>query len=146
MTYSVLSSTQFEQAKVLQVAFWVSEDLPTEDDSLDAGLSLDVVPQELIQHEDGMWSRHLRLTVNASARQRGKEEDLVRIQVVLEGGASSPWIKGKTNKDMETLLLANGVSALYSTARTYIEMLTSVTPVNRFTLPAIDPFRVIDEP
>ena len=36
-------------------------------------------------------------------------------------------------------LLLNGVSLFYSSARSYIEMITSMSSMGRFTIPAIDP-------
>ena len=42
-------------------------------------------------------------------------------------------------------LAANSVSSLYATSRSYLEFMTSMTPIKRFVLPAIDPYKVVDE-
>lgn len=47
-------------------------------------------------------------------------------------------VKASEEEIMQSLLV-NGVSLFYSSARSYVEILTSMSPMGRFTIPTIDP-------
>lgn len=145
MTQSVLSSTQFSQAMVVQSMIWVDSESPIADQLLNAELTLNAQPEPLLTLDDGVLAKELTLTVNVAARDEEGGTERLRAQVVLRGGASSPLPDAMAEDELDSLLSANCVSVLYSTARTYLEMMSSMTPIQRFTLPAIDPFKVIAE-
>lgn len=142
MMQSVLSSTQFSQAVVVQSMIWVDPETSVADQLLNAELTLNAQPEPLQTLDDGALAKDLALTVSVAARDGEDGAERLRAQVVLRGGANSPLPDGMAVDDLESLLSANCVSYLYSTARTYLEMMSSMTPIQRFTLPAIDPFRV----
>lgn len=143
MMQPVLSSTQFSQAMVVQSMIWVDPELPAYEQSLDAELALEAQSEPLGSLDDERMAKELTLSVNVAAHDVEGESERLRAQVVLKGGASSPLPDGMAVDDLDTLLSANCVSFLYATARTYLEMMSSMTSIQRFTLPAIDPFKVV---
>ena len=83
-----------------------------------------------------------RMEVNISlhsAEGDGGRIDYMRAHLDMVGIISIPnsiEIQGMTATEA---LRLNGISLLYSSARSYIEFLTSMSAMGRFTIPAIDP-------
>ena len=146
MSDSFFSSTEFQKTEVLQSTLWVNPERVVNEAKLSATLSLDVHDMGVSVSCDGLMTKRIELTVSVNVRDDIGDDssDRMRAQVVLAGGSRAPKREGIEDAALERYLGANSVSSLYATARTYLEFITSMSPIQRFTLPAIDPYKVID--
>ena len=101
-------------------------------------------PEDIVS-EGGVWTKRVSLTISVVAHDDGAEgAERMRAFVILDGGASISCDAIPEAAQADRYLATNAVSMLYATGRTYLEMLASMTPIQRFTLPAIDPYKVVD--
>ena len=145
MSDIIISNTEFLRADVLQASLWANPEQPGDDVTLYAELSLDARASALKRSADGRLSKRLTLTVSVVAHDDDEEGiERMRAQVTLSGGSQTVGREGASDEEIDRHLAVNTVAALYATARTYLEFNTSMMPIKRFTLPAIDPYRVVD--
>ena len=148
MNRAVLSMTQFEQATILESFLKTAPTQPDPcvDVAADVVLDVETTPMVSVQDDvDSQWSKHLILHVEVTLHDSGESAfELMRARIVLSGGATSPDYAETSFEELDRHLSANVVSMLYGVARTYLELLTSMSPVQRLTLPAIDPYAVVD--
>lgn len=144
MSQSVISDVSFLDAQVVQSSMAVNREQPGEGAEVIAELAVGMHPEDLVS-DKGVWTKRVSLTISVVAHDDGPEgAERVRALVILDGGASISCDAIPEMAQADRYLATNAVSMLYATGRTYIEMLASMTPIQRFTLPAIDPYKVVD--
>lgn len=144
MNQSVISDVSFLDAQVVQSTIVVSRERPCDGAEVAAELAVGMRPEDIVS-EGGVWTKRVSLTISVVAHDDGPEGvERVRAFVILDGGASISRDVIPEMAQADRYLATNAVSMLYATGRTYLEMLASMTPIQRFTLPAIDPYKVVD--
>lgn len=99
------------------------------------------LPSE-VEHVDGLHRLPFKLNIIVTACMKDDEtrdSPVLDVQLELSGDVSVPDSLGIAEDSLLSSLQVNAVSLCYSSARSYLEMLTSLTKMGRFSLPPIDP-------
>ena len=117
----------------------VSEEGPEGD--REARLTLETGDPMMERAENGDTVLRSELTVDLSLRSRDTDEELFAVHVRAQGAVGTEGRQAELLGDQTELTLrANLISLLYGEMRTYVEVLTGMSPMGRFTLPTIDPY------
>lgn len=124
---------------VLESHVRVSEEGPAGD--RDARLTLETADPALQRMPDGSVVLRSELTVDLVLATRKGDEELFSARVRAQGAVGVDAAQAQRMADQtEVTLRANVVSLLYGQIRTYLEMVTGMSPMGKFTLPTIDPY------
>ena len=142
-----MSSAGFISPVVLKGPFineanvYVSPTGPDPSMDVQCEVSLDTPEDREVLHEDGAYCLPHSMRVHIALYQTLDEGrvDYLRVDLSLSGSVSISDAVDVRGGSIEYGLLLNGVSLFYSAARSYIEMVTSMSSMGRFTIPAIDP-------
>lgn len=120
---------------------YVRPSVPEDGAPVSCNVTIDVPDEREVLHEEGGYrlNHSMEVAVSLSQATGDGDTDLMRVQLSMSGTISIPdevEVKGMT---VEYALLLNGVSLFYSAARSYIESVTAMSSMGRFTIPAIDP-------
>lgn len=119
------------------------------DPSLDVQceVSIDIPDKREVVHEGGVYRLAHEMTVGIALCQvpEAGRVDYLRVNLSMSGAVSVSDQVSVQDGSIEYCLLLNGVSLFYSSARSYIEMITSMSSMGRFTIPAIDPEAYVGE-
>ena len=105
-------------------------------------------PKDLkFEHSEEEYTLFHAMKISIELLEMNGEEvasEAMRANLTMRGIISvTDKVKAEVEEVKESLLL-NGVSLFYSAARSYIEFLTSMSPMGRFTIPAINPKAYVD--
>ena len=113
--------------------------------SLDLGIDLPTDHEYF--EEDGVLGLANEMKVRVSLTESpsdGQPREAMHVRLSMGGVVTMPMDVDAGRDELEAYLLLNGVSLFYSSARSYIEVLTGQSPMGRFTIPPIDPKRYLD--
>ena len=89
--------------------------------------------------KDLTYIKKLSLSIHIDIQDRMHKKDLGLIHMDLAGGAILPYNFSSADEEkVDQYLSTNIIGMLYSTGRTHLETITSMTSLGRYTLPAID--------
>lgn len=110
-------------------------------DSLSCDVSIDTPDEGDYVHSESehLLNHTMTIAIRLTEMVEGQERDLMHVRLSMNGAVTLPGTISATEEEIERNLLLNGISLFYSSARTYIEMLTGQSAMRRFTIPAIDP-------
>ena len=86
----------------------------------------------------------MKLKIRLVEDGNGEERELMHALLHMVGEVSLPKQISQDMDKVERTLFVNGVSLFYSSARSYVETLTSGSSMARFTIPAIDPVAYVE--
>lgn len=125
--------------------FYVRKETPKGNLLLD--LDLDIPTEQEYTDEDGnltlIHEMRLRVSLNEVLDDE-RTSEAMHASVSMRGAVSVPLDVQASRSDLEAYLLLNAISLFYSSARSYIDALSSQSPMGRFTIPAIDPKKYLD--
>lgn len=99
------------------------------------------IDYEIGRANDGSPAFELRLLVDVNQSEEFFRKSAYRIHLELTGYFHFP--EGTDEKDINRLVLPNGLSILYGIARSTISQSTGVARFGRFLLPSVNLFEVI---
>lgn len=133
-----LSPIQLFGPYINSSTFHVTPENPTGELVLD--VSLDIPHDPKLQHEDGLYSlRHEMSLVFTLTEKEGKPIERMRAELAMGGAVAVADNLALEAEEVLAALQLNAVSLFYAAARSHIEMLSSQSPMGRFTVPPIDP-------
>lgn len=126
---------------------YVSPSGPDPSVDVQCEVSIDIPDNREVVHEDGVYRLAHEMTVGIALYQMPEagRVDYLRVNLSMGGVVSVSDQVSVQDGSIEHGLLLNGVSLFYSSARSYIEMITSMSSMGRFTIPAIDPEAYVGE-
>ena len=132
----VLSGPYINEANL-----YVSPVAPDPSLDLQCDVSIDIPEEQEVLHENGTYRLLHEMKVHIVLYQMPDEDrlDFLRVNLSMGGVISVSDKVSVQNGSIKRGLLLNGVSLFYSSARSYIEMITGMSSMGRFTIPAIDP-------
>ena len=117
-------------------------------DSASAGpvscsVGLDIPENLALTHEGNAYVLNHAMKIDITIQQDGDDSDskvdLMRVVLTATGAVSVADSIGLEEGEIFEALRLNAVSLFYSSARSYVEMITAQSSIGRFTIPAIDP-------
>ena len=132
----VLSGPYINEANL-----YVSPSGPDPSIDVQCEVNIDIPDKREVVHEGGVYHLAHEMTVGIALYQVSEagKVDYLRVNLSMSGAVSVSDQVSVQDGSIEHGLLLNGVSLFYSSARSYIEMITSMSSMSRFTIPAIDP-------
>ena len=120
---------------------YVSQCCPDPSIDLQCEVSIDIPDEREVIHEGEAYKLPHSMRVHIALYQMAEQGrvDYLRVNLSMSGAVSISDKVSVQSGSVERGLLLNGVSLFYSSARSYIEMITSMSSMGRFTIPAIDP-------
>lgn len=110
-------------------------------------VSIEIPDKREVVHEGGIYRLVHEMTVGIVLYQasEARRVDYLRVNLSMGGVISVSDQVSVQDGFIEHGLLLNRVSLFYSSARSYIEMIASMSSMGRFTIPAIDPEAYVGE-
>lgn len=106
-------------------------------------VSIDVPDDAALTHEAGAFVLHHVMKVLIRVREDegdgSGDREVMHAAVSMAGAVSVSDEVGLPEGEILQALRVNAVSLFYSSVRSYIESMTSMSSMGRFTIPAIDP-------
>lgn len=140
MSDSIFSGIDVDMVNIVSSTIWVD---PDEHEGCNASLEVntEAVHSSL---EDGMWSLPMRMNVDVIVSD-DNGVDTAHFHLVLDTTVSGGDFDGCTQEHADEILGIHAVNHLYLFARSHIEYVTAMTAIGRFTIPDINPKRVLEE-
>lgn len=140
-----LSPISLSGPYVVSSEFWTSDSAPKNGVRCDIGVDVD---DGGLVHEDGAYLLSTSMAVTASLIETdGSGEDGDEKARMLVAMVGTVHVEDAISDDEELVyesLKMNAVSMFYASARGCIEQMTAMSPMQRFTIPAIDPKALLD--
>lgn len=140
-TVDFISPVMLSGPYINEADLYVSPSGPDPSLDVQCEVSIDIPDKREVVHEDGVYRLAHEMTVGIALYQvpEAGRVDYLRVSLSMGGVVSVSDQVSVQDGSIEHGLLLNGVSLFYSSARSYIEMITSMSSMGRFTIPAIDP-------
>ena len=112
-----------------------------ESDEMRCDVQIHTPDERQFEHtNDGHFLYHdMTVEVRLIEELGDEEKEMMHASISMAGTVSLPNDVNATTEDIESNLFMNAVSLFYSSARSYIELLTGQSSMRRFTIPAINP-------
>lgn len=111
--------------------------------SISCSVGLDIPENLVLSHEGSAYVLNHAMKIDIAIQQDsddpGSKADLMRIALTATGAVSVADSIGLNEGEISEALRLNAISLFYSSARSYVEMITAQSSIGRFTIPAIDP-------
>lgn len=140
-TVDFISPVMLSGPYINEADLFVSPSGPDPSLDVQCEVSIDIPDKREVVHEDDVYRLAHEMTVGIALYQvpEAGRVDYLRVSLSMGGVVSVSDQVNVQDGSIEHGLLLNGVSLFYSSARSYIEMITSMSSMGRFTIPAIDP-------
>ena len=134
----VLTGPYFDESSIV-----VCRSASASSGSISCSVGLNIPENLALSHEGSAYvlnhAMKIDITIQQDSDDSGSKADLMRIALTATGAVSVADSIGLDEGEIFEALRLNAISLFYSSARSYVEMITAQSSIGRFTIPAIDP-------